>query len=69
MVRVKHSTARWTLTTSLRLAWAMARVAKRLGDAGVRLEYRLEAMAVARGIDMGDVLLPLTERQHTAGEA
>jgi hypothetical protein len=66
---VKHNTARWALTTSVRLAWAMARVAERLGDAGVRLEFRLEAVAMAWGIDMVDVLAPLTERLPVAGEA
>jgi hypothetical protein len=43
-------------------------VAERLGDAGVSLEYR-QAMATARGIDMVDVLAPLTERLPAAGEA
>jgi hypothetical protein len=43
--------------------------ARRLGDAGVRLEVRLDAVAVARGIDMLDVLRPLTERLPVAGEA
>ena len=66
---VDLNTARRALTTGVRLAWAMARVAERLGDAGARLEYRLEAMAMARGIDMGDVLAPLTKRLRTAGEA
>lgn len=66
---VKHNTARWALTTSVQLAWAIARVAERIGDAGVRLECRLEAVAMARGIDMGDVLAPLVVRLRTAGEA
>jgi hypothetical protein len=66
---VKYSTTRWTLTQGVRLAWAMARAAMRLGDAGVRLEYALDAVAAARGIDMGDVLAPLTERLPVAGEA
>jgi hypothetical protein len=37
----------------------MAREATRLGDAGERLERRLEALAEAQGIDMRDVLEPL----------
>jgi hypothetical protein len=66
---VKRNTARWVLTTCVRLTWAMARVAERLGDAGVRVEYRLEAAATARDIDMVDVLAPLTGRLPAAGEA
>jgi hypothetical protein len=66
---VKQNTARWALTASVQLAWAMARAAERLGKAGVCFEYRLEAVAMARGIDMGDVLAPLTTRLRTAGEA
>jgi hypothetical protein len=57
----RHMAAVWTLTQGVRLAWAMARVAQQLGDAGVRLEDRLDAMATARGVDMFDVLAPLTE--------
>ena len=66
---VKYSTTRWALTTNVRLAWATARLAARLGDADVRLEDKAEAVAMARGIDMVDVLLPLTERLPVAGEA
>lgn len=66
---VNHNTARWALRTSVRLAWGMAGVAERLADAGVRLEDRLEAVAMARGIDMMDVIRPLTERLRTAREA
>jgi hypothetical protein len=64
---VNYCTTRWVLTQGVRLAWAMAQVARRLGDAGVRLEVRLDAVAVARGIDMLDVLRPLTERLPIAG--
>jgi hypothetical protein len=66
---VTYSATRWALTTSVRLAWAMARVAECLEDAGVRLEYRLDAVAGARGIDMVDVLAPLNECLPVAGEA
>ena len=66
---VKHSTARWALTTGVHLAWAMARVAERLGDAGVSLEHWLDAVAVARGTGMVDVLRPLTESLPVAGKA
>ena len=69
MMMVTYSTTRWALTQGVRLAWAMARVTTRLGDAGVRLEQSLDAVAMARGIDMGDVLLPLTERLPLAGKA
>ena len=68
-MRVKYRATRWALTTSVRLAWAMPRVAERLGNAGVRLEDRLDAVAVAWSIDMVDVIAPLTERPQNAGEA
>jgi hypothetical protein len=54
-----HTTTVWTIRQGVRLAWAMARDAERLGNAGERLEARLEASAVARGVDMRDVLAPL----------
>jgi hypothetical protein len=56
----RHMATVWTLTQGVRLAWAMARVARQLGDAGERLESGLEAVAVARGVDMLAVLEPLT---------
>ena len=37
----------------------MARGAEWLGNAGEHLETRLEALAMARGVDMLDVLEPL----------
>jgi hypothetical protein len=65
-----NNCTRWALTTSVRLAWAMARVSARLGDAGARLEHwLLDAVAMARGIDMADVLSPLNECLPVAGEA
>jgi hypothetical protein len=57
---LKHTTTVWLIRQGVRLAWAMARAAQRLGDAGVRLEVRLDAMAAARGVDMLDVVAPLT---------
>jgi hypothetical protein len=68
-MKVSYSATRWVLTTSVRLAWAMARGAERLGDAGVRLEHRLSAVAAARDIDMMDVLAPLNERLPVAAGA
>lgn len=64
-----HTMMIWTLTQGFRLAWAMAHAAKRLGDAGERLEARLDGMAVARGVDILDVLEPLTSHPRAAGEA
>jgi hypothetical protein len=55
-----HTTTVWIVRQGIRLAWAMASLAERLGDAGVRLEVRLDATAAARGVDMLDVLEPLT---------
>ena len=50
----------WLIRQGVRLAWAMARASERLGSAGERLETRLDAFAVARGVGMVDVLEPLT---------
>jgi hypothetical protein len=55
-----HNTTVWLIRQGVRLAWAMARAAETLGDAGIRLEVRLDATADARGVDMLDVLEPLT---------
>jgi hypothetical protein len=55
----KHTTTVWTIRQGVRFAWAMARAARQLGDAGECLELRLDATAVARGVDMLDVLEPL----------
>jgi hypothetical protein len=48
-MKVTYRVTRWALTTSVRLAWAMARGAERLGEAGARLEHRLSAVAAAEG--------------------
>jgi len=55
----RHRTTVWTLTQGVRLAWAMARAAEQLGDAGVKLEARLDTAAGRRDVDMRDVLEPL----------
>ena len=54
---LKHITTVWLIRQGLCLAWAMARAAGRLGSFGERLEARLDAVAVARHID---VLAPLS---------
>jgi hypothetical protein len=59
----------WLITQGVRLAWAMARAAERLGDAGGCLEVRLDAIAVARGVDTLDVLEPLTRHLSPTREA
>ena len=56
----RHIAAVWSLTQGVRLAWAMARAARQLGDAGERLEVWLDAVATARRVDMLDVLEPLS---------
>ena len=56
----KYSTTVWMIRQGVRFAWALARAAERLGNAGERLETRLEAVATARGADMLDVLAPLS---------
>ncbi len=55
----RHRTTVWTLTQGVRLAWAMARAAEQLGDAGVSLEGRLDAAAGRWDVDPRDVLDPL----------
>jgi hypothetical protein len=57
------------LTSLIRLAWRTAEAARTLGEAGERLEHWVESTAVGRGIDVLDVLAPLTERHSGAGEA
>ena len=56
---VRNSLTARLLKRGVGVAWRMAREARRLGDAGERLETRLEALAAAQGIDMQDVLEPL----------
>jgi hypothetical protein len=58
---LKHITTVWLIRQGVRLAWAMARASARLGSAGERLEARLDGVAAARGVDMLDVLAPLSE--------
>jgi hypothetical protein len=58
---LKHITTVWLIRQGVRLAWAMARSAGRLASAGELLETRLDGVAAARGVDMLDVLAPLTE--------
>ena len=58
---LKHTTTVWLIRQGVRLAWAMAHAAERLGSAGERLEVRLDAVAGAQGVDMRDVLEPLTK--------
>jgi hypothetical protein len=57
---LRHMATVWTLTQGVRLAWVMARAARQLGDAGECLELRLDTLALARGVDMLDVLTPLS---------
>lgn len=57
---LKDITTVWLIRQGLRLAWAMARAAERLGSAGERLETPLDAVAVTRGVDMLDVRAPLS---------
>jgi hypothetical protein len=56
---LKHTMTVWLIRQGIRLAWAVARVVGRLGEAGGRLEVRLDAVAAARPVDMLDVLAPL----------
>jgi len=58
---LSHTTTVWMIRQGVRLAWATARAAQQLGYAGERLESRLDAVAMVRGVDMLDVLAPLTE--------
>jgi hypothetical protein len=54
-----HTTMVWLIRQGVCLAWLIAHAAERLGDAGVRLEVRLDDIAVAQGVDMLEVLAPL----------
>jgi hypothetical protein len=58
---LKYTITVWLIRQGVRLAWAMARTAERLGGSGERLEARMEAAAAACGVDMIDVLAPLSK--------
>lgn len=47
------------LRSTLRLAWAMARVARALGDLGEAIERVVDNQARRRRVDIADVLEPL----------
>ena len=49
-----------TLRTTVRIAWAMARAARALGDLGEALERVVDDQARRRQVDITDVLEPLT---------
>jgi hypothetical protein len=66
---LKHKTTIWALTSLIRLAWGAAGVAMRLGEAGVCLENWVDRTAACCGIDVLDVLAPLTKRHPGAEEA
>ena len=67
-MNLRNRTATWTLANLMRLAWGTAEAPRRLGEAGVRLENWVDRTAAYRGIDILDVLAPLTERHSGAGE-
>jgi hypothetical protein len=66
----RHIAIVWTLTQAMRLAWAIIRAAQKLGCAGEhigeRLEARVEAAARGRGVDISDMLEPLTDLINAA---
>jgi hypothetical protein len=66
---LRHRTATWALTSVMRFAWRTIEVARMLGEAGARIENWVDRTAAHRGIDILDVLAPLTERHSGAGEA
>ncbi|GAB9117020.1 hypothetical protein BDS110ZK4_37470 [Bradyrhizobium diazoefficiens] len=47
------------LRSTVRLAWAIARAARTLGDLGETLERAVEGQALRRRVDIADVLQPL----------
>jgi len=65
---LRYRITTWALTSLMRLAWWTAEATRRLGEAGVRLENWVDRTATYRGIDILDVLAPLTERHSGAGE-
>jgi hypothetical protein len=68
-MRLRYRITTWALTSLIRLAWRTAEASRRLGEAGVQLENWVDRTAAKRGIDILDVLAPLTERHSGAGEA
>jgi hypothetical protein len=66
---LRYRTTTRALTSLLRLAWRTAEAARRLGEAGERLENWVDGTAAYRGIDILDVLAPLTKRRSGAEEA
>ena len=60
---------RLALTNLMRLAWESIGAARRLEAAGERLEHWVDGTAATCGIDVLDVLAPLTERHSGAREA
>jgi hypothetical protein len=48
-----------TLRTTTRLAWTLARLSRRLGTLGERIESMVDAQALRRRVDLTEVLEPL----------
>jgi hypothetical protein len=66
---LRHLTPKWALVSLISLAWRTVEAAKRLGEAGGRPENWVDGVAAYRGIDLLDVLAPLTKRRSGAEEA
>jgi hypothetical protein len=62
-----YRTTTWALANLIRLAWGTAEAARRLAEAGVHVENRVDPTAARRGIDILDVIGPLTA-SHRAAE-
>jgi hypothetical protein len=57
---LKHITTVWLIRQGVRFAWTMAHVSEPLARAGERLEVQRDGIAVGHGVDMLDVLEPLS---------
>ncbi|MFK4503542.1 hypothetical protein ABIF86_007833 [Bradyrhizobium japonicum] len=58
-MELRNYTTLIALRSTLRLAWAMARAARALGDLGEALERVVDNQARRRRVDIDDVLEPL----------
>jgi hypothetical protein len=69
LMTLRHRTTTRALTSLIRLAWSTAEAARRLAEAGVHVENWVDRTAARHGIDILEVLAPLTEGHSAAKEA
>jgi hypothetical protein len=66
---LRHRRAIWVTSRLITLVWTTAEAARRVVGTGVHLENWVDRIAARRGMDVLDVLAPLTERHSAAEEA